>query len=299
MDKIDEELKSLEGLGLSVPTEIKRRGKGRPRIDYPLYQERDWSILSDQEKEVLLLRMQISSEQMVAEKLGITLSRVKSILRTARQKLDGKYTPNNDYTPYLDKDLSVLSDKQKKVLLLRIQCGCNLMVAEKIGIKSKSVASILHAATLRLDGHVPSRIDYTIYLDKDWSDLSSREKEILSLRIKLGSNALVAEKMGIAAYSVASSLYAAKQKLDGNQDKLSKMQLKSNRKYLATHPEHRKKLNEQQNKKRKLNREEVNKKQREYNQTYYQNHRDEVLEKQKKIRDAKKALRLNAKQPPL
>ena len=192
------------------------------KIDYNAYEGRNLSILTLRERELFGLKLAGLSIMEISKKSGISTSSVLSILRSARDRLDGKKNPaanlfHNNYEIYRNRDLSVLSRREKELFEDKLAGLSNIEISEKYGIAETAVMNILRAARNRLDGKKnPAKKSYfyETYQNKDWSPLSEAEQNFLADKIKRLSNREIARKHRTNSQNVSITLKNARFKLD-------------------------------------------------------------------------------------
>lgn len=124
-----------------------------------------------------------------------------------------------------------------------------------------------------------SVIDYAKYKDRDLSALSSRQREVLEFKIEFPQMTVreIADQIGVTAGAAGTYLQIAIQKLEGTYDKTRESKRKYRQKNLEKEKEYKHNY-WMQNKSR------MSPRMKETNKKYYQEHREEILEKHRKRR---------------
>lgn len=122
-------------------------------------------------------------------------------------------------------------------------------------------------------------VDYAKYRDRDLSALSFRQREVLEFKIKSPQMTVkeIAALIGITTGAAGAYLQIAIQKLEGTYDKTRESKRKYRQKNLEKEKEYKHNY-WMQNKSR------MSPRMKETNKKYYQEHREEILEKQRKRR---------------
>lgn len=71
--------------------------KTRSTYNYSTYKDRDLSILTTLQKEILMLKISGNTSKEIAEKLSVSVNTVGTLLQKARNKLDGKMTSSEKW----------------------------------------------------------------------------------------------------------------------------------------------------------------------------------------------------------
>lgn len=191
------------------------RGR-RCRINYSKYKDMDLSMLSDKQRRILLYKIGGKTIHEIAESEGMPACTVSAVLTSTIKVLDGKKKPLIDYTKYKDMDLSLLSDKQKRILLYKIEGKLNREIAELEKISVPNVSLVLKSAAKILEGHIPQkqRVDYLKYKDVDISSLPEKKQRLLRYKFEGKLNREIAELEGMTESGVGASLYNALEMLN-------------------------------------------------------------------------------------
>ena len=197
----------------------------RKTIDYEKYKDRDLSVLTLREQELLKDKFRGLSNLEIAESHRICQSAVSNILNSAIDRLDGKKSPARDspYSSYIGRDLSILSQKEREFLEAKIRGLSNTEIARKNEISRSAVSEILKNARDRLDGRKSperknNKIDYNVYEGRNLSILTLRERELFGLKLAGLSIMEISKKSGISTGSVLSILRSARDRLDGKKN---------------------------------------------------------------------------------
>ena len=153
------------------------------RYDYGVYKDRDLSILSQHEKEIMTLKIDGLTYQQIADRLDITSGCVGALIQKSRAKLDGTYRYNRynryDYGVYKDRDLSILSQREKEIMTLKIDGLTYQQIADRLDITSGCVGALIQKSRAKLDGTYHDGLRLTINRRRHESVLRDpvREKE--------------------------------------------------------------------------------------------------------------------------
>ncbi|PKB55863.1 hypothetical protein CRH03_13725 [Clostridium sp. HMb25] len=278
------------------------------RYDYGVYKDRDLSILSQHEKEIMTLKIDGLTYQQIADRLDITSGCVGALIQKSRAKLDGTYRYNRynrynryDYGVYKDRDLSILSQREKEIMTLKIDGLTYQQIADRLDITSGCVGALIQKSLAKLDGtytqkkdentqkkkinsHSSStnrynKYDYGVYKDRDLSILSQREKEIMTLKIDGLTYQQIADRLDITSGCVGALIQKSRAKLDGTYHDGLRLTI-NRRRYESVL---RDPVREKENRKRtyRKNRKKRIADMKEYNKKYYQQHREKLLKRQK------------------
>ena len=278
------------------------------RYDYGVYKDRDLSILSQHEKEIMTLKIDGLTYQQIADRLDITSGCVGALIQKSRAKLDGTYRYNRynrynryDYGVYKDRDLSILSQHEKEIMTLKIDGLTYQQIADRLDITSGCVGALIQKSLAKLDGtytqkkdentqkkkinsHSSStnrynRYDYGVYKDRDLSILSQHEKEIMTLKIDGLTYQQIADRLDITSGCVGALIQKSRAKLDGTYHDGLRLTI-NRRRYESVL---RDPVREKENRKRtyRKNRKKRIADMKEYNKKYYQQHREKLLKRQK------------------
>lgn len=120
----------------------------------------DISILSEREKKIYEMTMKGMSAKDIAAELGYTSAYISVLKRALYEKLgmeeipglNGKGREKVDFSKYAGKDLSGLTDLEKKVIELRIEGVPYADIAKEMALSLGSVYQGAHNARAKLDG---------------------------------------------------------------------------------------------------------------------------------------------------
>lgn len=136
------------------------------KLDLSKYKDADLSRLTEKQKEVFFMALQGISGIEIAQKRGCSKQNVYASISVAKNKLDSpapseslvlrkrqvkrqeKFDPNQ----YKDKDLSILTPKEKEVMILWIAGNSYDQIATALGISRNAVGTLLFRARKKLDG---------------------------------------------------------------------------------------------------------------------------------------------------
>lgn len=191
-------------------------------------------------------------------------------------------------------DLDVLTDRQRIAVQTILDGKTLTEIAKEMKCSKQNVSALIKSAQdryIRIQGkqehtsikmkQCPTTIRhnvYEIYENYDLSELTPREKEMMLLKISGLSYREIANKLGLISTSgVGVILQRAREKLDGtyNRDEINKKM----QEWRKRNPEKVKEVNKKQY---IINREKRIKDMKIYNKKYYQEHREQILEKRKK-----------------
>lgn len=113
--------------------------------------------LSERQKEVFLLYKKIGmTEEKVAEELGCTKQNISAVLNCIKNKRTTagrqKRTTAEKYQQYKTADLSILADREKEIITLRMEGKTNKQIAEALQITPSNVGATLNRAKTKLEG---------------------------------------------------------------------------------------------------------------------------------------------------
>lgn len=199
-------------------------------------------------------------------------------------------------------NLELLTDRQRTAVSIALEGKTQAEIAKTMGTSVQNVSSLIKTAIARnarlqssskkgvdqqrhkISSHSPQKrgSDYSRYKCSDFSVLTPREREIITLKIDGLTHQQVANKLDIQISSVGVLLQRARQKLDGTYHDglrliVNRRQRESRLKNPAREKENRKKTYLRYREKRIAD-------MKEYNKKYYQRHRDEILTRQKEKR---------------
>lgn len=118
----------------------------------------DFENLNEKYKEVFILYKKIGmTQKMVAEELGCTRQNISLILNSIKNKepkaeKQKRTTVPENYQQYKSADLSILTDREKEILTMKIGEKTYKEIAERLGISVSSVGAMLNRAKTKLDG---------------------------------------------------------------------------------------------------------------------------------------------------
>lgn len=187
--------------------------------DYSKYSECDLSNLSDLEKEILLMKISGMSYKYISENKNKNIDCVHSIIKNACKKLDTGYSykQKQDLSIYSDNDLKCLSEKYRRIFLLKKSGVSNEYIAKQENITSIYVSRIIYLSKIKIEKYknkIENEIDYSKYSNFDLDNLSNMEKEYMELRIIGKTNDEIAQLYGTKARIVKGILKKACHKLD-------------------------------------------------------------------------------------
>ena len=113
--------------------------------------------LSDRQKEVFDLYKNIGMNQKkVAKELGCTHQNISCILSSIKNKKKIKNKKRNmateNYLQYKSADLSILTDREKKILTMKMEGKTYKQIAEALEITTSCVGAMLNRAKTKLEG---------------------------------------------------------------------------------------------------------------------------------------------------
>lgn len=123
--------------------------------------------LSERQKEVFLLYKKVGmTQKMVAEELGCTrqnISRILNSIKNKEPKTEGRKknnkpekqkrkTVSKNYQQYKSADLSILTDREKEILTMKMEGKTYKEIAERLETSTSCVGSMLNRAKNKLEG---------------------------------------------------------------------------------------------------------------------------------------------------
>lgn len=130
----------------------------------------------------------------------------------------GSRGKNIDYSKYCDYNLDRLSDREKEMLLLKIQGKTFKEISELYGITQSRVGQILYIATQILDNKYTRKkgcnLDYSKYYGYNLDNLTKKEKAYMQLRIDGENESDIADMYNVSVSTVNTTLLRARRKLD-------------------------------------------------------------------------------------
>lgn len=121
--------------------------------------------LSDRQKEVFDLYKNIGMNQKkVAEELGCTHQNISCILSSIKKTITEKQKKNDtpekqkrntateNYLQYKSADLSILTDREKKIITMKMEGKTYKQIAEALEITTSCVGAMLNRAKTKLEG---------------------------------------------------------------------------------------------------------------------------------------------------
>ena len=157
--------------------------------------------MSQREKEIMTLKIDGLTYQQIADRLDITSGCVGALIQKSLAKLDGTYTQKKDentqkkkinshssstnrynkydYGVYKDRDLSILSQREKEIMTLKIDGLTYQQIADRLDITSGCVGALIQKSRAKLDGTYHDGLRLTINRRRHESVLRDpvREKE--------------------------------------------------------------------------------------------------------------------------
>ena len=140
-------------------------------MDKTWMNEIDAENLNEKYKEVFILYKKIGmTQKMVAEELDCTPQNISLILnsiknkepkaekqktrkqKTEKRKSKKRTTASENYQQYKSADLSILTDREKEIITLRMEGKANKQIAEALQITPSSVGATLNRAKTKLEG---------------------------------------------------------------------------------------------------------------------------------------------------
>lgn len=207
----------------------------------------------------------------------------------------------------VEKDLSILTPRQKEVFLLYASGKTCVEIARILGCSKQNASALLHAAKRKLENppqkKAKPRADkpsektkktclscYEKYQNCSLDVLTEREREIFSMKLSGMTYSQIAQQVGITSSGVGVLLKNARDRLEGrktgaeiwnekNQDKIKSYRKSAD--YAIKQSERHKKYAESEKNKEKMQK---------YYKEWYQKNRERILEKQRNARQNKKAL---------
>lgn len=201
--------------------------------------------------------------------------------------------------------LERLTEKQKNAVLMVLDGKTQAEIAKITGCSVQNISCLIKAAierNSRILARGEKRIaprkkavrcqtkgrlgrNYGEYKDKDFTSLTPREKEIMTLKIEGLTYQQIADRVGVQSSCVGALLHRARAKLDGTYHDGLRVTINQRAR------EARKKSPDKVRKNNKMaylkNREKRIADMREYNKKYYQQHREEILKRQEEKRAAR------------
>lgn len=199
-------------------------------------------------------------------------------------------------------NLELLTERQRTAVSMVLEGKTQAEIGKTMGTSVQNVSSLIKTAIARnarlqssskkgvdqqrqtISSHPLQKrgTDYSRYKGRDFSVLTPREQEIITLKIDGLTHQQVANKLDIHISSVGVLLQRARQKLDGTYHDglrliVNHRQRESRLKNPAREKENRKKTYLKYREKRIAD-------MKKYNKKYYQRHRDEILTRQKEKR---------------
>lgn len=130
-----------------------------------------------------------------------------------------------DYAIYEDSDLSILTIREREILILKMQGLSAIEISQQLNCCRQNINALLLKARKKLDNPQtnPSirrrqNIDYTQYANYDLSILTKLEQTFLLEKISGKSYREIAERHHSTITSVGTLLYRAHKKLDNLYD---------------------------------------------------------------------------------
>ena len=140
-------------------------------MDKTWMNEIDAENLNEKYKEVFILYKKIGmTQKMVGEELGCTPQNISLILnsiknkepktekqktrkqKTEKRKSKKRTTVSENYQQYKSADLSILTDREKEILTMKMEGKTNKEIAERLETSTSSVGSLLCRAKTKLEG---------------------------------------------------------------------------------------------------------------------------------------------------
>lgn len=128
----------------------------------------DMDKLTDRQKEVFLLSEKGMKLKEIAEILGCTYQNVGRILKTIRKNAENRYQQQGrresarcvyNYN-YKDADLSVLTERERKIVQKKIEGKTYIQIAKDLGIAGTTVNNHLSHARAKLENRETEREKY-------------------------------------------------------------------------------------------------------------------------------------------
>ena len=199
-------------------------------------------------------------------------------------------------------NLELLTERQKDAVLMALEGKSQTEIGKLMGVTKQNVSTLIkkaiernsrsktkecpkhHTEKGRSISPSPSPMgrNYDDYKVKDFSVLSPREREVISLKVEGLTHRQISDRLGISTGCVGVLLQRARGKLDGTYHDGLRLDINQKRReYVQKNPEKEK---ESRKKSYRKNREKRIEDMREYNKQYYQKHRIEILHKKKEMR---------------
>jgi len=199
-------------------------------------------------------------------------------------------------------NLELLTERQKDAVLMAMEVKSQTEIGKLMGVTKQNVSALIkkaiernsHSKTKECPKHhtgkgrsispspSPRRRNYDNYKIKDFSVLSPREREVISLKVEGLTHRQISDRLGISTGCIGVLLQRARGKLDGTYHDGLRLDInRKRREYVLKNPEKEK---ESRKKSYRKNREKRIEDMREYNKQYYQKHRIEILHKKKEMR---------------
>lgn len=132
-------------------------------MDKTWMNEIDAENLNEKYKEVFILYKKIGmTQKMVAEELGCTRQNISLILNSIKNKESKaekpkteklkRTTASENYQQYKSADLSILTDREKEILIMKMEGKTYKEIAERLETSTSSVGSLLCRAKTKLEG---------------------------------------------------------------------------------------------------------------------------------------------------
>lgn len=132
-------------------------------MDKTWMNEIDAENLNEKYKEVFILYKKIGmTQKMVAEELGCTRQNISLILNSIKNKESKaekpkteklkRTTASENYQQYKSADLSILTDREKEILIMKMEGKTYKEIAERLETSTSTVGSLLCRAKTKLDG---------------------------------------------------------------------------------------------------------------------------------------------------
>ena len=220
----------------------------------------DLDNCTERQKMVINMLRQGIKYAEIAERIGCSRQNVYQIVESAKNpkypmhKHNKPQTDNTnkekresiDYSLYAEKDLSGLTDLERKIMQLKLSGMANKDIAFLLETTPVNVGTKLNHARKKLDGKRPyprkyylsspekldevqkerpgyienfytrvPRTDYSVYRGRNMECLSKREEEVMLLPVSGMRNYEIALRLGLSQSVVGSLLQKAAGKLDG------------------------------------------------------------------------------------
>lgn len=210
-----------------------------------------------------------------------------------------------DLKIFEDNDLSILTEKQREIIALTMSGKTTIEIATSLGCSCQNISDSLKRSAKRIlnppvkKESLPksekvnkNRINYENYRNSDFSILPEAERKALFLKLNGLTNSEIAMEMETKDNTIAIYLLRARKKLDGEYEpdrlKLKKYAKDSYNRNPKKHYEMTKKAIERNKEKYSEYKKEYYQNNKEYFQNYYkvyskkyyQEHREEILQKQ-------------------